>query len=72
MASAAGCEILYLMRDELMRDELLASQGEPQGGVTSGPQTFAGLSAYEENSQLRWFFGPHARITSRSLLKGKG
>jgi hypothetical protein len=65
MASASDCGILYLITDELM-----VPQGEHQDGLASGPQALFGLSAFQEGSQPRWVFGPYARITSRSSLKG--
>jgi len=67
MASVEGCEILYLIADEM-----LFSDVELEDELATGPpaQERPEFSASPETGRARRVFWPYSRIACRSLVRG--
>ncbi len=67
MASAEGCEILYLVADEMLFSDI-----EQEDGLASGPPARQVLECFglPEAGRARRVFWPFSRIACRSSVRG--
>jgi hypothetical protein len=67
MASIEGCNILYLIPDELLFSDI-----ELEESSASGPQTLDSpeSSDFQDEGRARRVFWPYTRIACRSSVRG--